>query len=683
MDDSQVQDQNQTARDLTSPSVSNQHGGADLLQPQIQLEGGLVEEIATWLQNELYQAENRRSAMEDRLNQLTRTYEAKPEEERKSFPWDGACNLVVPVAATAVETVQTRLIGSIFGSNDLYAGRARSANWADSVDPIVTFLNWVNENVFDAYRVYGRWILSCIKYGNSVLKLPWVRKIREVRYMDSHGGLVQEQVVMHDGPKPEFIPLEDFYWSSDANATQDLQDCEWVAHRFYSTWKQLKENELSGIYFDVDKIKENKRSQFKDSETDMHERTGEQPEEPADYELYEVWASYPIDDSGQLAEIVVTIHRDTRTIIRAVYNFYRHQERPFHMIRFFPRETSLLAIGLVEMLSDVQEEVTAIHRNRIDNATLANAKIYKRTNGANVQFDEVFPGAVIDVETETDLTSMDMGKEHSSLLLEEQHSLTIGEKRSGVSDYSVGRESSAIGSRATATSTTALIREGNKRFQFLIKEIRKALTDVGHQIISLYQQFAPDRQVLYELFSDKDKQLFQEIMTLPPEYSRANIVIDVKSLDDNNNKEIQQQAYMMMLQVIQETYLNVGNALMIVGNPEAPPAVQGLAQQGAKAASKLIERLLESFDFKDAEYFSPNVDELLAMAGVVDQMGLGGMHGGGQTGNIGPTQGPAGTGAPSRLPDTAPGTVSETAGSAAEIDGGGTEGAGGLPPGLG
>jgi hypothetical protein len=455
--------------------------------------------------------------------------------------------------------------------------------------------------------------------------------------------MVSEQVVLHDGPKPEFIPLEDFFWSTDANTTQDLQSCEWVAQRFYTTWKQLKEAELSGDYIDVERIRTAKRTQFKDSETDMQAITGEQPEDPGDYELYEVWASYPIDENGTLAEIVVTIHLETRTIIRAVYNFYRHQERPFHMIKFFPRETSLLGIGLVEMLSDIQEEVTAIHRNRLDNATLANAKVYKRTTGANVQFDEIYPGAIIDVETETDLTNMDMGVEHSSLLVEEQHTIVIGEKRSGVSDYSAGRESSAIGSRATATSTMALIREGNKRFQFLIREVRKALTDIGHQIVSLYQQFAPDREVFYELFSQKDQQMFQQIMQLPPEYSRANIVIDVKALDDDNNKEIQQQAYMMMLKVLQETYMQIGNAMMIIGNPQAPPAVQGLAQQGAQAASKMIERLLEAFEFKDAEYFSPNIDELLGMTAAME---MGGAVGQFQAGAQGGTAAPGGPQAP-------------------------------------
>lgn len=609
------------AAEISRPNVANSQAG-QFQSPQVALKGVDLDELTSWIVEQIEGAKNRRSEMTEKLATLNRVYEAKPAEERKSFPWDGACNLVVPVAATAVETVFTRITGALFGAHDLYAGRARSAKWVEVVEPMTNWLNWVNDNVFDAYRIYSRWILSGIKYGTSVLKVPWVRHVRQINYAEASGGVVSEEVVIHDGPRPEFIPLEDFFWSADANATQDIQNCEWVAQRFYQTWKQLKEGELSGDYENVDLIQASKRTQFKDSETDMQEATGDQPDTPTDYELWELWGSYPMGDTGSLAEIVVTIHQDTQTVLRAVYNFYRHQERPFHVIRHFPRENSLLGIGLVEMLKDIQEEVTAIHRGRIDNATLANSKIYARTKGAKVNFDDIYPGAIIDVENKDDLTPFDMGAEHNTLLMEEQHTITVGEKRSGVSDYSVGRESSAIGSRATATSTMALIQEGNRRFQFLIREVRKVITDIGHQIVSLYQQFAPDSTVMFELFTEKDAALIQQMMKLPPEISRSNILIDVKALDETNNKEIQQQAYMMMIKVLQETYMNIGNAFMLLSNPEAPEPVKGLALQGSKAASKLIERLLESFDFKDAETFSPNVEELLGMTAALE-MGQG------------------------------------------------------------
>lgn len=614
------QDQTTAVKEMAQKTVANPDASS-MLVPQIQLEASLLEDVTNWISAELELAKNRRNDMVDRLNMLNRTYEAQPEEARKTFPWDGACNLVVPVAATAVETVFTRITGSIFGAGDLYAGRSRSGNWADAVEPIVTWLNWVSTNVFDAEEIYGRWILSCIKNGTSVLKLPWSRKIREVRYMDSNGGMMTGQVVLHDGPDPQFVPLQDFFWSVDADSTRDIQNCEWVAHRFRNTWKQIKDAEYSGDYLDVDRIKANKRTQFEDSETDVQDITGNQPNEPGDYELWEVWGSYPIDDSGALAEIVVTIHLETRTVIRAVYNFYRHQERPFFLLHFFPRENSLISIGLVEMLVPIQEEITALHRSRIDNATIANSKIYKRKTGANVGLDDIYPGAIIDVENEDDLTNMDMGQQHNTLLLEEQHTNTIGEKRSGVSDYSVGRESSAIGSRATATSTMALIREGNRRFQFLIREARKQITSIGHQMVSLYQQFAPNREVAFELYSPSEKQWFDKVMTLPPELSRSNIVIDVKALDDSNNKEIQQQAYMMMLKVVQETYMSIGNAFMLIINPQAPDPLKGLATQGAETASKLLERLLEAFDFKDAENFSPNIEQLLGMTAALEMGG--------------------------------------------------------------
>ena len=650
-------DQTTVAADISRPQNAGSQGTAPV---QIQLEPSLLEDVTNWAVGQVDVAKQARSELEVKLNTLTRIYEAKPESERKDFPWPGACNLVVPVAATAVETVFARITGGLFAAHDIYAGIARSSNWGPAAQPVTDWLNWVSENVYDAVKVFSRQILSCLKYGSAIIKVPWRTKVRQVNYKDASGGTTTELVTLHDGPDPEFIPLIDFFWSPDADSTQDIQNCEWIAQRFRLTWKQIKEMELSGDYIDVDRLTGQVRGQFSEAEIEAQARTGYQPQSPNDYELFELWGSYPVDDAGTLAELVVTFHLETKTVLSAVYNFYRHQERPFHIARFFLREIGLLGIGLVEMLRDVQDEVTAIHRTRIDNATLANMKVFARTSGANVTFGDMFPGAILDVEDKDDLTPMDLGNEHSTLLYEEQHTITIGEKRSGVSDYSVGRESSAIGSRATATSTMALLREGARKFEFFIREERTVITNVGHQVVSLYQQFAPQREVHYELFSQEEAKWFQQVMNLPPELSRSNIILDVKALDETNSEEMRQQAYMTMLQIVQETYIAIGNAMMVMFNQEAPEPIKQLAIQGAKAASELIKRLLESFGFKDAESFAPNIDQLLAATAALETVGVtnnaytnaaGGPEGAGGPPN---QQGVAPTGGPSKSPPTNP-----------------------------
>lgn len=591
--------------------------------------------LSDWLQKEIENSKNERSTMTENFAEWERLYEARPKVARKTIPWDNASNLVVPVIATAVDAVLARLINAIFGADELWNLRQRSAQWSDLVEPMEVWLNWVQENVMKMYQVCQRWFLSCIKFGTGILKVPWERTYKNIIYADRQGGVSNDIVVTHDGPLPKSVSLTNFFVSSDILGSMDIQQCEWVAERALMTYKMLKEKEASGIFFEVDKILGQERTQPLDEvETEVNENVGIEVSEYKDWEIWEVYCSYILEapepeqggdtSTGVIpSELIVTIEPQSGHILRAVYNFYRHQERPFHVIRWMPRENSFFGIGLCQMLADIQEEITTIHNQRLDNATLANTKIFKHTKGTNLGPLDVYPGAFLEVSEMDDLEAFDLGQEHSSLLQEELHSNAIGEKRSGVSDYTVGRESAAIGSNATATSTMALIREGNKRFRMSIKDVREALNSVAHQVIMLYQQFAPGGEVMYEIFDEDERGLVSQYFRLPFEYTKTHVYIDTPALSESNNDEIERQTYMVLLETIEKFYMGVGNAALMMSNPMMAqyPAVQQVAAQGIQAASGILERLLESFDIRDTKRYVPNISDLLSATAMSQQMG--------------------------------------------------------------
>ena len=592
---------------------------SQLQEVQVEIEESKLKDIVSWLDTEIRRASADRQKLDDKILEWDRLYEAIPEEEVKMFPWEGCSNLVVPVIATAVEAVQSRLINAVFAGKDLFVGQPKSPNWVDLAEPVGRWLNWVSSSIMKMYPLCQRWFLSTVKYGTGIVKLPWVERFRNVKYMQN-GGLYQERVTLHNGPLPELVRLENFLFSPDAVTSQDIQTCEWVAQKSVRTFKYLKEMENSEVYQNVDEIKENKRQNATDIESQIEARTGIEPSERNDYEIYEVWCSYDVEGNGELSELVITFHLDTRTVLRAVHNFYRHQERPFHIIRYMPRDNSLLGIGICQMLEDIQEEVSTIHNQRLDNATLSNTRAWKRRQGSGANIDEVYPGAVVDVIEMDDVQELQMGNPHSSLLQEEIHTGTIGEKRTGVSDYTVGRESAAIGSRATATSTMALLNEGNKRFQMTIMDIRDALSSFAHQVIMLYQQFAPEGEVMYEMFSEKEKTIVKEYLHLPPEDTRDNVHIDVPALSETRNKDIQQQHLIMLMQMIHQFYEGLMQAVGMAISPEAPPEIKMLAGQAASTGSEIFKRILESFDFVDAEKFAPDIESILNMQQGLESM---------------------------------------------------------------
>lgn len=569
-----------------------------------------IEEIVNWLDEELRRAESDRSDYDSNIIKWRDLYDAKPQQEVKDFPWENASNLVIPVVATAVDSVLSRVVNAIFGAKRVWLARPKAVSWHELGDPVTRFLDFVQDNVLKLYRVFRKMLLSTLKVGNGVGKLVWERRWRKVVFMQN-GTKTEEIVLTHDGPKLYNILPENFLFSSDFLHTQDIQTCSWVAERASYTWKDLKNMELSQIFKDVDRIKESKETTPTDAQARAERATGVTPSERTTYKVYEIWFTYPIDEDGTLGEFVMNLEYETKTVLRFVYNFYRHQERPFHFLGYMPREDSPFSIGLAEMLEDVQDEVTTIHNQRIDNATLANTKVFKRRRQAKVLVDSIYPGAFIDVDEHDDVTEMDLGTEHSTLLSEELHSNSIGERRTGVSDYTVGRESSAIGSRATATSTMALIREGNKRFQMVIRDIRDVLSDIGHQVLMLYQQFAPNRQVMYEIMSEDDAKIFKEYFQLPPEQTRAAMHLSVEALSETNSKELQQQSMLQLMGIVQQFYTGLYEALGLATSPQAPPEMQQFAIHAAKTGSVIFERLLESMDVEDADYLAPDIEAIL------------------------------------------------------------------------
>lgn len=657
-----------------------------------------IEGLSEWLVQEIQLAESERQQLDLDLVKWEQQYEARPDQEKKSFPWENASNLVSPVIATAVDSIVARFLSATFGGKELWTTVPRSANWTQLADPMEHWLNWVGKEVMNMYRVCQQWYIQAAKVGTGILKLPWERRIREIRYADSKVGDVHEFVVMHDGPAPQVVPLSDFWFSSDAYSTGDIQTCEWIAHRLSLSWKALKEREASGIYQNVDRIRSDTKSQSSTMEIEQQRNVGVEITVHKDYELFEVWCSYILknpkgasstsaptgsatgapSDIQVPAELVVTIERQTGTIIRAVYNFYRHQERPFHVIRHMPRDSGILGIGIAKMLTDIQEEISTIHNHRLNNYTIANTRVFKRKRTALIGATDIYPGAFLDVDDMDDIMPMELGSEHSPLLQEELHTSAIGEKRTGVSDYTVGRESAAIGSHATATSTMALIAEGNKRFQMTIRDIREALGNIAHQAIMLYQQFAPDNQVMYEIFDAKEKVWVEKFFSLPLEYTRSNVIIDTPAISEVQNKEVAKQSYLMLMKVAQEYYQGIFQAMGIAVSPQAPQQVKEMAIEAVRTGSRIWERTLEAFDFRDANTFIPDIDAMFGLSSALDaanapapnspqvnnppgagsmQEILNGITGQGQGGSpspptgpaqppLAPTQGPIGAGAP-------------------------------------
>jgi hypothetical protein len=200
---------------------------------------------------------------------------------------------------------------------------------------------------------------------------------------------------------------------------------------------------------------------------------------------------------------------------------------------------------------------------------------------------------------------MQLGDIYQSGGVLEYRALAYAERASGVSDYQLGRESSVAGSRATATSTMALIQEGNRRFDLNIRDARDVLSAVGRDIIFLNQVFR-SRGLAY-MVQGSDGLLTDKALDLPPEFSTAKVAVELTATTATINREMEKQGLMALMGVTQQYYEKLAMAGQAIMNPQVPPEFKELLMREAQGAQYLMKRIAQTFDVKNIDLVVPGI----------------------------------------------------------------------------
>jgi hypothetical protein len=224
----------------------------------------------------------------------------------------------------------------------------------------------------------------------------------------------------------------------------------------------------------------------------------------------------------------------------------------------------------------------------------------------------------------------------------------MNEKRTGVSTYNMGMESPVVGSRATATGTTALINEGNQRFWVSIDDMRKAIEELIYLTIQLEQQMRPEGYYYMK----------GRYIQFPPGDPRTTLALRLAVSSETINRDLEVQQMQLLMAVTNDYYMRLNQAMMLVANPQFPPQAKMMAVSTMEASSKLVRKFVERFDIEDLDAIVPSVlatlQQMSAMMQQAQQMGAippGGAPGippqaqaamqGGGAGAQGPVAGPA------------------------------------------
>lgn len=589
---------------------------ADLAQPypktHIKVTDEQQVELVSWLDKWLNALISEQQPKLEQWAEEEELYRALPEDVING-PYANSCGETVPAVAMAVDPVQARLSTGIFKTDTVMRFkplRASAKNYANAVEK---FFQYYQKNKIGLRNVMAPGLFEFVKHGTMIYKTIYDRDTYSVKTYDKDWKVVNKKVTRFSGPRVVRVPIQNLLFPA---RYQTLQDCPIVAERIITTMGELMRLEASGKISQVEKLKGQEQiiNNVLETEQQISANHEESVEQTSMYlELHEIWCDYDIDGDGELESLAITYHKPTQTILQLRYNWYFHQRKPYTVIPYTVTNGSIYGLGMAEMMSPFQRQLTMWHRMATDNAYLANIRMFITQKDSGIEDrPKMYGGRVFRVENpKTDLIPFAAADVYPSTLMMQQNLYGMGEKRSGISDYMTGRESPIVGSKATATGTMALIQEGTRRVEEVMENVRNGVAEIAANCLSIWHQYGLDG-LSDAIFGDEDtgKDVLAFFNSIDQETLDGAFAVDLAATDASNNKTAQQQMQLAIIQVMMgylEKLTQVAQ-LAYQAKQQAPEFAQMLVEV-MTAARNMFKDLLQKYDTPDPDSYIPDLEK--------------------------------------------------------------------------
>lgn len=565
------------------------------------LDSGTERRLISFLETELLNHYQERSPWMTRLLRMQRDYWAEPTTKRATFPFTGASTIVIPLTAVAVEAVHARTMTTLFALNQLVSATPRSSGWADYARPVEKFLNQELLGEMHARRRLDSSILEIEKFGTGIGKVGYEKLIKTAIRAMPDGTEIEYPVTVRDGAVLDSVALGRFLMPFSST---DPQTSPWCGEEHARTPYDVLQMEESG-FFRAGTMKKlehwvaqkNRNStgverQFMQSQEKLEDREAQWPNL---IDWVEIWMGFNVDGGEHNHEIVVHYHRPSRTILSVRYNWHDDLHRPYRVGVYFPVEHRWTGIGIGKQNEQFQKEITTQHRQRLDNATLANMRMIKISKLSGYGPGEpIFPGKMWFVDDMSHVDTFQLGEIYNSAYNNEQATLMYSEKRTGVNDTTLGMP--AAGTPGTATGDLARIQEGNKKFDYAYQNIKEYVQELITDTAVTIQQFGPRRIEYYTQV--EGGQFVQQFFTMPSEMIRHGLLIELNAAGQQQNKVLDRQNWISVATLLTQYYQGSLQLAQLAGNQQL---IQYITQKGLIAGTEAMRQVLETFDIRNVD----------------------------------------------------------------------------------
>jgi len=589
--------------------------------------------LVSYVETELLNHYMERNVWMDRLLSYQRDYWAEPTTKRATFPFTGASTLVIPLTAVAVEAVHARTMTTLFALNQLVSATARSSTWEDYARPVERFLDQELLREMKIRRKLDSSVLEIEKFGTGIGKVGYERIVKTA--IRQIGGIEQEiPIVIRDGAVMDAVAVGRYLMPFSAT---DPQTAPWCGEEHARSPYDVMCMEQSGFFKPgtFDKIKAwvatssqtatGVERKFAQSQEALEGRKSVWPNL---LDWVELWLTFNVDGGKQEKEIVLHYHRPSRALMSCRYNWHDDLHRPYRVGVYFPVEHRWNGIGICKQNEQFQKEITTQHRQRLDNATLANMRMIKISKLSGYGPGEpIFPGKMWFLDDMSHVDSVQLGEIYNSAYNNEQATLMYSQQRTGVNDVVLGQPQ--VGTPGTATGDLARIQEGAKKFDYAYQNIKEFVQELIIDTACVVQQFGPRRVEYYDVA--EGGRMVQQFFEMPIEYIRHGLLIELVAAGQQQNKILDRQNWVQVATLLQQYYVGM---LQLAQQGGDPNVVQYIIQKGLLAGTEAMRQILESFDIRNVDRIV--LSELLKQPGGASGSSGGGNGATGPGANLGP-----------------------------------------------
>lgn len=550
-------------------------------------------------------------------------YDAKPLQRVRADPWRGASNTVVPLIRTAGDALAARIWGRMHTPLRTWIVRTANEDHEAIAHTVDEFQNREARTTFDIASPTYDWALECAVLGSAVVQVAWEPRYG---YRWVPRGKEPQLVELSRGPVVRHVSRERCLWERDRTIAESS---------VFAKQSLLTNNDISRMVLTHNWDEETARAIATDTGIDgptaeilqaKREKDGQAGDtghysDPHD--IREIWIEWAMadlvtrrpgnipapefsDPTDHRIPIVVTIHKRSGRVLRAMAHPYYFDGWPFHDIYFRKKAGRGSGDGVASILEQLQRTSTQMLNQTVD-ATTFNTSLKMLTQNPRHKNLRFTPFHFLYVENLADVTPINIPHTVGPDINIINMVTVMAERLTGISDPNLGRETRLGGHPSPATNTLVQLEEGSRTLNMTMRGIRKQLALVGERIFSLYQQYeltdtegGLSGRLAIELGQDDARRL--AMLAISPE----TFQFDVHALSEAANPEAEQNKMVVASQMTANYYSYIMRMFSVLENPQtqAAPGLRASAIKAIDSYTRIFTRYMQSAEIDDADKFA-------------------------------------------------------------------------------